>query len=231
MADMEAQKKLLVMACRILDAEGIMDELGHFSARTADGHHVLMNGKISPGQTVEDDIICLDLRGNKIEGRLDPAKEIPLHLAVYQRRPEVMALAHTHSPTIVALSVAGARLVAVDNLGATTFGETVPVFEEYGLVDTFDMAHRIVDAMAVHWMIVLKGHGNLIAGRSIEEVCVSAIWAEKAARLQYQAMAIGNLHPYPKEEIAKIRGQVTGGKAFERAWNYYDWRLRLKSRL
>jgi ribulose-5-phosphate 4-epimerase/fuculose-1-phosphate aldolase len=114
-----------------------------------------MNGKISPGQTTEDDIVLLDLHGNKIRGRLDPAKEIRLHLAVYQRRPDVMAVAHTHSPTIVALSVAGIKLQAVDNLGATTFGESVLILEEYGLVDTFEMGHRIVDAMGLLKMIVL----------------------------------------------------------------------------
>ena len=154
----------LITACRILDTEGIMDELGHFSARSADGSHVLMNGKVNPGQVTEQDIVHLDLNGNKIEGKGEPAKEIPLHLAVYQKRPDVMAIAHTHSPTIVALSIAGVDLQAVDNLGATTFGEKAALFGEYGLVDTFEMGHRIADTMGSHNVIVLKGHGNLVAG-------------------------------------------------------------------
>lgn len=217
--------KTLVVACKILDAEGIMDELGHFSARAPDGRHVLMNGKVSPGQVTEDDIVQLDLEGNKVEGKGEPAKEIPLHLAVYQKRPDVMAIAHTHSPTIVALSIAGADLRSVDNLGASTFGEKAPLFEEYGLVDNFEMGHRIAKAMGSQNVIVLKGHGNLVAGGSIQEACVSAIWAEKSALLQYQSMAIGTPHWYPKKEIKKIQTQVSEGKAFERTWNYYRWRL------
>ncbi len=215
----------LVKGCKILDAEGIMDELGHLSARSPDGSQVLMNGKVSPGQVTQDDIVLLDLNGNKIEGKSEPAKEIPLHLAVYQRRPDVMAIAHTHSPTIVALSIAGVKLQAVDNLGATTFGEAAPLFEEYGLVDTFDMGYRITDAMGSHNVIVLKGHGNLVAGASIQEACVSAIWAEKSALLQYQSMAIGKPQWYPKKEINKIQEQVSAGKGRDRAWNYYRWRL------
>lgn len=216
----------LVTACRILDAEGIMDELGHFSARSPDGNQVLMNGKVSPGQATQDDIVHLDLNGNKIEGKSEPAKEVPLHLAVYQKRPDVMAIAHTHSPTIVALSIAGVKLQAVDNLGATTFGEAAPLFEEYGLVDTFDMGYRIADAMGSHNVIVLKGHGNLVTGGSIQEACVSAIWAEKSALLQYQSMTIGKPQWYPKKEISKIKEQVAAGKAYDRAWNYYRWRLK-----
>jgi len=218
-------KKMVVTACHILDAEGIMDELGHFSARVPGEARVVMNGKVSPGQAVEEDLVLLDLDGKKIEGRLEPAKEIPLHLSVYQRRPEVMAVAHTHSPTVVALGMAGVTLKAMENLGATIFGTGVPLYEEYGLVDTFEMGYRIVDTMGHSQTILLKGHGNIVTGESIQETCISAIWAEKAARLQVQAMLIGTPQVYSEEEVRKVRGQVTGGKAFERAWNYYQWRL------
>ena len=219
-------RRMVVTACHILDSEGIMDELGHFSARVPGEERVLMNGKVSPGQAREEDLVLLDLEGTKIEGRLEPAREIPLHLSVYQRRPGVMALAHTHSPTVVALSVAGVKLKAMENLGATIFGPEVPLYEEYGLVDTFEMGYRIVEAMGASRTIVLKGHGNIVAGESIEETCISAIWAEKAARLQYRAMLIGEPLGYSEEEIYRVQRQVTGGKAFERAWNYYQWRLK-----
>jgi ribulose-5-phosphate 4-epimerase/fuculose-1-phosphate aldolase len=69
---MDAMKELietLVKGCRILDAEGIMDELGHLSVRSPEGNTVLMNGKVSPGQDTPDDIVHLDLNGNKIEGK------------------------------------------------------------------------------------------------------------------------------------------------------------------
>ncbi|MFH1489833.1 MAG: class II aldolase/adducin family protein, partial [Pseudomonadota bacterium] len=183
-------KEKLVTACRILDTEGIMDELGHFSARTGKEDHVLMNGKVSPGQATEEDMVLLDFDGKKIEGKIEPAKEIPLHLSVYQRRPDVMAIAHTHSPTVVALSMAGVPLRAMENLGATIYGTEVPVYEEYGLVDNFEMGHRIVDAMGSSDIIVLKGHGNIVTGKSIEEACITALWVEKTARLQYQAMLV-----------------------------------------
>lgn len=218
-------KQKLVTACRILDKEKIMDELGHFSVRLPDKHRVLMNGRISPGQAREESLIILDLDGKKIEGELEPPSEIPLHLALYKKREDVMAVAHTHSPTIVTLSITGVKLRAVDNLGATIFGSEVPLYEEYGLVDTFDMGQRIADAMGSHNMIVLKGHGNIVTGKSIEDSCVLAIWAEKSARLQYQAMLIGEPHWYPEKEIGKIQRQVSGGKAYERAWNYYLWKL------
>ena len=128
-------KEKLIMACRILDREGIMDELGHFSVRCQEKQGILMNGKVSPGQATEKDLILLDLEGNKLEGDLEPASESPLHLALYEKRQDVMAVAHTHSPMIVTLSIAGVQLRTVENQGASIIGSGVPVFEKYGLID------------------------------------------------------------------------------------------------
>ena len=59
-------KEKLITACQILDREGIMDELGHFSVRCPEKGGVLINGKVSPGQATEKDIVLLDLDGNKL---------------------------------------------------------------------------------------------------------------------------------------------------------------------
>ena len=225
MNDVKELKQKVVQACRILDEQGIMDELGHFSARLPTENLVLMNGKVSPGQATEDDIVILDLQGKKVDGRIEPAKEIPLHLSVYQKRGDVMAIAHTHSPMIVALSIAGVQLKGMDNLGATVFGAGAPLFEECGLVDTFGMGYRIVQTMGSSNMVVLKGHGNIVMGGSVEECCVSAVWAEKAARLLHWAIQVGKPQGYSEEEVRKVREQVIGGKAYQRAWNYYRWKL------
>ena len=219
-------KQKIATACRVLDNEGVMDELGHFSARCPDNNRILMNGGISPGQVSTQDMILLDLNGKKLEGELDPPKEIPLHLAIYQKRPEVMAIAHSHPPATISLSIAGAKLRAVDNMGAIVFGSGfVPMYEEYGLVDNFEMGFEIEKVMGPRTIVVLKGHGNIVTGRDIDEACLFAIWAEKAARLQYKAMQIGKPAWFPDNVIEKIRNQFVGGKAHGKALSYYQWRL------
>ena len=221
----ETLKQEVVTACQILDREGVLDELGHFSARVPGQDLVVMNGRISPGRTTVEDLVVLDLQGNQIEGRLPPAKEIPLHLAVFQQRPDVMAVAHTHSATVVALSIARATLRAVDNLGAAVFGQEAPVFTEYGLVDNFEMAARMAEALGSSSVLVMKGHGNVVAGRSVRETCVYSVWAEKAAQLQYKAMLLGEPEWYPAADIEKVQEQMAAGKGYDRAWDYFVWRL------
>jgi HCOMODA/2-hydroxy-3-carboxy-muconic semialdehyde decarboxylase len=218
-------KQKLITACKILDREGVMDELGHFSVRCPEKGGVLINGKVSPGQASEKDIVLLDLDGNKLEGDLEPASESPLHLAVYQKRPDVMAIAHTHSPMVITLSIAGIPLRTVENQGASVIGKEAPVFETYGLVDSFELGYDVAEAMGSHNFCVLKSHGNLVAGASIEEACVYAIWGEKAAGYQYRAMLLGEPHWYPEVDIDKMVQQQIRGKGFIRTWNYYKWKV------
>jgi len=218
-------KETLITACHILDEQGMMDELGHFSVRCPEKGGVLINGKVSPGQATEDDIVLLDLEGNKLEGEREAASESPLHLAVYQRRPDVMAVAHTHSPMTVTLSIAGVALRPVENQGASVFGPSVPVFEHYGLINSFELAHCVADALGDQNLCVLKSHGNIVVGGSVEEVCVWTMWAEKAARYQYQAMLLGEPQWYPEIEIDKMVKQQLEGKGHIRTWNYYKWKL------
>jgi L-ribulose-5-phosphate 4-epimerase len=226
-ATSELKAKLLT-ACRILDSQGVMDELGHFSVRCPETGGVFINGKVSPGQATKSDIVLLDLEGNRLAGSAEPASESPLHLAVYQRRPEVQAVAHTHSPMIVTLSIAGIALRTVENQGASVIGAEAPVFEKYGLVDSFALAHEVADALGPHRICVLRSHGNIVGGGSIEEVCVYALWAEKAARYQYQAMLLNAPQWYPEAEIAKMARQQIKGKGHLRTWNYYRWKLSTK---
>lgn len=225
MDNLKELKKKMITACQILDKEGILDELGHFSVRCPEKGGVLINGKVSPGQAQENDFILLDLDGNKMEGDLEPASESPLHLAVYQKRPDVMAMVHTHSPMIISLSIAGVGLRTVENQGASVIGHGVPVFKKYGLVNSFELGYEVAETMGSHPMCVLKSHGNIVVGKTIEEVCVLAIWGEKSARYQYQASLLGEPHWYPADEIEKMRQQQITGKGHERTWNYYKWKV------
>jgi len=215
----------LITACHILDRKGIMDEHGHFSVRCLEKGGVIMNGKVSPGQATEEDLVVVDLEGNKLEGEVEPPSESPLHLAVYQKRPDVMAIAHTHSPMIVTLSIVGIPMRAVENQGACIVGKGVPVFEEYGLVNNFELGYAVAESLGPHRICVLRSHGNIVVGETIEETCVMAAWAERAALRQYQAMAIGEPRWYPEEELDKMREQEFSAKGHIKTWNYYKWQV------
>jgi L-ribulose-5-phosphate 4-epimerase len=223
--DIVELKKQIVQACKILDNENVLDELGHFSTRVSNTEHILINGQVSPARAKVEDIIMVDLDGRKIEGDLQPVYETPLHLRIYRKRKDVLAIAHTHSPMVVVLSTLGVKLRPLNNIGAAVFSEEIPMYDRYGLINSSKMADEIADLLSYHTSVTLKGHGNVVVGSSIEECCVSAIWIEKAATIQYQAMALGKPDYLSKEIVESTRISTTmHHKVIKRAWDYFVWR-------
>jgi len=218
-------KEKLVTACRILDKLNVLDDLGHFSVRCGDGNQILMNPAIAPGQVTIDDLILIGLDGARIEGEKRAERETLLHLAVYQKRPDVMAIVHAHSPMVITLSIAGIKLKAVENMGAIIFPSEVPMFEKYGLVVDMDQAYEVAETMGMNNIVVLRGHGNIVAGASIEEACVIAYYTERCARFQYQAVLIGGAFAFPERDRKKMRKDFANGNAIKRSWNYFEWML------
>jgi ribulose-5-phosphate 4-epimerase/fuculose-1-phosphate aldolase len=217
-------KETYLAVCEILDREGVLDELGHVSVRLPGGDRVLTFGKVSPAQGRDKDFIVLDLEGNRLQGTCEPANERFLHLGIYKARPDVQAIAHTHSPTVISLSAAGRVLRPVENLGAVAYGAECPVFTELGLVDNFPMAGRVAKTLGQGKSAVLLGHGNVVVAGDLEEVCVLALWAEKSARLLHSALCVGSPRYIPADQVDAVARQVIAGKAVSRVWRYHCWK-------
>ena len=64
---------------------------------------------------------------------------------------------------VITLSIAGIKLKAVENMGAIIFPTEVPMFEKYGLVVDMDQAYEVAETMGMNNMVVLRGHGNIVA--------------------------------------------------------------------
>src|ERR1700740_3429909 len=93
----------LVAANRILDREGVLDGFGHVSARHGtDPARFLLARSMAPGLVTVDDIIEFDVDGNAIDprGRALYVERF-IHSEIYKAHPEVEAVVHSHSPSII----------------------------------------------------------------------------------------------------------------------------------
>src|ERR1700722_1427855 len=83
---------------------------GNISVRL-DSRRVLTSPTgISKGLMTPDDLVITDLEGKKISGRRNPSSELPMHLLIYRRRPDVFAVCHAHPPTATGYAAAGLPL-------------------------------------------------------------------------------------------------------------------------
>ncbi len=85
---------------------------GNISARIPETDRVLIKPSGVPlGFLKAEDLIVVDLDGNRVEGELAPSIETPLHTAIYRVRSDVQGVVHTHAPFSTAFGIAGTEII------------------------------------------------------------------------------------------------------------------------
>src|SRR5215472_17326830 len=136
----------LVIANRILSNEDVVDAYGHISIRHPDNpKHCFMSRSRAPELVERHDLIEFDQEGEPINDKRQPYLERFIHAAIFEARPEVMAVVHAHAEDTLAFGVAGAtKLRPVIHSGAF-IGPEVPVWD---IADNFGDTNLLVTDMA-----------------------------------------------------------------------------------
>ncbi len=199
----------LVIANHILVNEGVLDGFGHISVRhDKQADRFLIARSMAPGLVTADDIVVCDLDGNVHDerGRKTYVERF-IHSEIYRVRPDVMAVIHSHSPAVIPFGVTGARLRPICHMSGF-LGAQVPVFEiRHTAGEASDLLIRnqaLGKALAADLgqsaVALLRGHGNVVVGFSIQQVVFRAIYTESNARLQSEAMRLGEINYLTPEE-------------------------------
>jgi len=213
----EASEKL-VIACRILYREGILDYMGHVSARVSDGNFLITPRFAAFASMRKEDLILVNIKGEVIGGDRPPPLELPMHLAIYSHS-DVMSIVHAHPKFSTALAIAGIPLKPVHQL-ALPFFSGVPILNYFGMIDTPEKGEALAQALRDHRAVLLANHGVVIAGSSVEEACVLSIWLERCAELQLLAGENPpNLIRDEREALQLMAHQLR--VTVPSAWEYY----------
>jgi HCOMODA/2-hydroxy-3-carboxy-muconic semialdehyde decarboxylase len=190
----------LVAANHILAENGVLDSFGHVSIRDPrNPERYLQMRAIAPRDVTVTDLITFDLDSNPIDANGRPAyRERFIHGQIYKLRPDVNAVVHSHSPTIIPFSVTEKPLRAVFHNGHF-LGQGVPVWEirQYAgernnmLVLTNELGRSLAEALGKDSVVLMRGHGNAVAGPDLKTAVFRAIYTEVNAKLQMQATMLG----------------------------------------
>ena len=206
----------LVAASRILANEGVLDGLGHVSVRHPDNpQRYLMSRSLAPALVSASDIMEYDLDSNAVDlqGR-ELFRERFIHGETYKARADVMAVIHSHSPTTIPFSISRTALQPVFN-GAGFLSPSVPVFDirhAAGMTDLLigngALGKALSETLGQGAVALLRGHGNVVVGETVQQAVYRAIQTELNARLQLQAaMLTGPLIFLAPEEAAKVNAR------------------------
>lgn len=155
------------------------------------------------------DLIRVDHTGEVVEGDWPVnAAAFAIHSQVHAARPDVVAAAHTHSPNGRALSATGRRLIPITQ-DACAFHEDHAIFDDYtGVVLDEEEGKRIAHALGDNKAVILRNHGLLTVGRSVEEAAWWFIAMERSCEVQLKAEAAGEVVLIDHDQAVQTRGQV-----------------------
>jgi ribulose-5-phosphate 4-epimerase/fuculose-1-phosphate aldolase len=211
----------VLLACQVLTRFKIVEGFGHVSARVPGADRVLITPRKALGLvTDEAELVELGMDGRQVAGDGSPPLEVPMHLAIYRRRPEIMAAARGHPRHVAAFASAGEPLKVAHGFGAN-LGAVVNVFEQPFLVANDEMGKAVADALGDSEAVILQSNGMIAVGQSVPHACVQALFLEETAAAQLLAQGAGfTPRAYSPEGAARRHGDDRVHEPI-RAWEYY----------
>lgn len=217
-------RRLLAESCRILFRLGLVDYMGHPSARIPGTDRVLIKPRHSlrirsQDRITPDDMVIIDLDGHLIDGRDHPPGERFIHTCIYRARPDVQAVVHTHQPMATIMGIASAPIHPILHVESALVERPVPIWPCAKLVTDDALGEQLAKALGDHSVVHLQGHGIASVAGTVQEAAINAIHLEHLAEANWKVLAMGKQpRIIPPDEIHQ---RAATGVGWEVRWAYY----------
>jgi HCOMODA/2-hydroxy-3-carboxy-muconic semialdehyde decarboxylase len=219
----------LTIANRILARERVVDTFGHVSMRSPfRPDRLFMARSIAPERVMQRDVVELDLDGDPVDPNAPRSYlERFIHTEIYRARPDVQAVVHSHSVSVLPFSIVPDVQMRCVCHTAGFVGHDVPVFEIRDvageatdlLVSNRELGVALAEKLADKAMVLMRGHGSTTVGVSLRQAVFRAVYAEINAQVQLQSLQLGKAIFLTEEEA---RLATSTDAAFDRAWDLWS---------
>ena len=195
----------LVIANRILAKEDVVDAYGHVSIRhPSKPDHYLLSRSLSPEFVTSDDIIEFKLDGTPVSDTRPAYLERYIHGAIYEARPDVNAVIHSHAEAVLPFSISKTPMCCVAHV-ASDMGTHVPVWdidEKFGdatnlLVINMEQGRDMAKKLGKNSVVLMRGHGFAAAADGAAQ-----------ARAAVGLPAAQRPHPDGRDPDGRVQGDV-----------------------
>ena len=218
----------LVAGSRILADHGVLDAYGHISARSDKRpDHFIMSRSRAPALVTAADLVEWNADSEAASG--DKRKgfiERYIHGEIYRARPEVMAVVHSHSPSVIPFGVTRTKLRPIYHMGSFLWSGA-PVWDIRKVREENDLLVRdrplgaaLAGALGKCNCVLMRGHGMTVIGASVQEAVFRSVYTEMNARLQLQATQLEGPIEFLSEEEGK-RSTAANAGTLERPWEVW----------
>ena len=219
----------LVIANRILANEGVVDAYGHISLRHPEHpDRFLLSRSRSPELVEPEDIMQFSLDGKVVgDDKRPPYLERFIHGGVFESRPEIMAVVHSHAQSVLPYSISSTPLQPVIHVGAI-LGTHIPIWDiadDFGdtnlLVVNPDQGRSLAKRLGPYSISLMRGHGFTAAGKTLIQALWMAVYLPVNAAVQSEASRLGPFKPLSKREIELGEALDPTSPAMLRSWEYW----------
>lgn len=221
MSEQELRRKLVAVGKKAFEYRLLSGTWGNISARFGKDKMLITPSGFEKVALKPSDIVLMDLQGKVLKGKWKPSSEVPVHSLIYKVREDVNAVIHTHSHYAVALAVAGQEIPVLTSEFASAVGHKVPV-TRYVTSGTYEFAEEVVRTLGEGKAVLLRNHGVIAVGDSLEDAFQTALLIEDEARTFILASSLGYAKPFDAEEVRKLR------EAYLKGYGQEKRRLNLK---
>ena len=217
----------LVAGSRILADQGVLDAYGHISVRSDKRpDHFLMSRSRAPALMTAADVMELGPDSEAVSDKRKGFIERYIHGEIYRTRPDVMAVVHSHSPSVIPFGVTRTRLQPIYHMGSFLWSGA-PVWDIRTVRQENDLLVRdrplgaaLAGALGKCNCVLMRGHGMTVVGASVQEAVFRAVYTEMNARLQLQATQLEGPIEFLSDEEGK-RSTAANAGTLERPWEVW----------
>ncbi len=176
---------------------------GNISVKISENEILTTVTGVSKGFLNMDMIVKVDLEGSLIEGGRKPSSELPMHLMVYKVRKDVKSVLHAHPPYATGFAVSGISMEECVLPEIILTMGSIPL-SPYGTPSTEEVPEAIKPFVEKYEGVLMKNHGALTVGKSLEEAYYRMESLEHAAKILFISKQLGGVSPLNEEDVKKL---------------------------
>jgi len=182
---------------------------GNVSARDQEtGLIVIKASGIRYEEMLPEHMVVIDLEGRLVEGDYKPSSDVYSHLYIYNHRPDVGGVVHTHSTYATAFAAVNKPIPVVLTAIADEFGGPIPC-GGFALIGDDAIGKVVVESIGKSPAVLLKNHGVFTIGKNAKAAVKAAVMTEDNAKTVWLAMQIGTPDEIPADDVEKLHHRYT----------------------
>jgi L-fuculose-phosphate aldolase len=195
----------IIRVCRRLYERGLIaGPDGNVSVRLLDGTILVTPAGLSKVDVRDEDLVIVNLEGHPQTEGLAPSSELLMHLRIYQRRPDAMAVVHAHPPVATGFAVAGENFVAPVLPEVILQMGGVPLLP-YATPGSPALADSLEPFLDRHDAFLLANHGATTLGSTLDIAHQRMESLEHAARIVFTARMLGKVNELSASDAKALR--------------------------